>query len=61
MNPGAGNSTGVHVLADPGLDLTDPEQRHGQVRSRLIQTTLDSGLLGMEQRLRDRPRPTAAG
>ncbi|MEU1726224.1 hypothetical protein [Nonomuraea sp. NPDC005692] len=59
--PGAGNSTGVHVLADPGLDLADPEQRHGQVRSWLIQTALDAGLLGMEQRLRDRPRPPTAG
>ncbi|MEV4374612.1 ATP-binding protein [Nonomuraea sp. NPDC049637] len=59
--PGAGNSTGVHMLADPGLDLADPEQRHGQVRSWLIQTALDAGLLGMEQRLRDRPRPPDAG
>lgn len=55
--PGAGNSTGAHVLADPGLDLADPEQRHEQVTAWLIQTALDAGLLGMEQHLRDHPRP----
>lgn len=50
--PDAGTSHGAHLLADPGLDLTDPQARLEQVRAWLIQTALDAGLLGMEQQLR---------
>lgn len=58
--PDAGTSTGAHVLADPGLDLADPSQRHEQTDAWLIQAALDAGLLGMERHLRDRPRPPSA-
>ncbi|WP_433474936.1 AlbA family DNA-binding domain-containing protein [Spirillospora sp. CA-142024] len=57
--PEAGNSHGAHLLADPGLDLTDPGSRHDQVDAWLVQTALDAGLLGMEELLTSRPPPRA--
>ncbi|NJP27774.1 ATP-binding protein [Microbispora sp. SCL1-1] len=49
--PDAGNSHGAHLLADPGLDLTDLDNRREQINTWLVQTALDAGLLGMEHRL----------
>ncbi|MFG2016898.1 AlbA family DNA-binding domain-containing protein [Actinomadura geliboluensis] len=57
--PEAGNSHGAHLLADPGLDLTDPASRQEQVDAWLVQTALDAGLLGMEERRASRPSPGA--
>lgn len=47
----AGNSYGAHLLADPGLDLTNVDSRREQINAWVIQTALDAGLLGMEERL----------
>jgi hypothetical protein len=46
--PQAGPSWGVHLLADPALDLADDKERDEQVRRWLIQLALDAGLTGME-------------
>ncbi|MFB4304379.1 helix-turn-helix domain-containing protein [Actinomadura sp. NTSP31] len=55
--PEADTSKGAHLLADPGLDLTDPDSRHHQVDAWLVQTALDAGRLGMEELLMSRPWP----
>ncbi len=47
----AGASHGAHVLANPGLDLANPPERHTQVDDWLQQIALDAGLRGMENLL----------
>ncbi|MBE1537064.1 AlbA family DNA-binding domain-containing protein [Actinomadura algeriensis] len=49
--PGANTSYGAHLLADPAFDLADAGDRHAQVKTWLVQTAMDAGLLGMEQLL----------
>jgi hypothetical protein len=49
--PEAGISYGAHLLADPGLDLADPESRREQVNAWLVETAMDAGLTGMEKLL----------
>jgi hypothetical protein len=44
-----GESHGVHMLADPALDLSNLTERDAQVDRWLIQIGADSGLLDMEQ------------
>lgn len=49
--PDAGVSKGAHLLADPALDLADPDDRGNLVRAWLVQIAQDAGLEGMEQLL----------
>lgn len=53
--PGAGESRGAHLLADPGRDLADSADRASQVVDWLIQIALDAGFRGMEQMLSTLP------
>jgi hypothetical protein len=41
----------VHLLADPGLDINDFDNRREQINAWLVQTALDAGLLCMEKLL----------
>jgi len=65
--PSAGASTGAHMTADPALDLADPEVRHEQVKTWLVQLAMDAGLAGAEAavaaqvRFPDDPFATAPG
>ncbi len=47
--PEAGNSYGADLMANPGLDVRDPEHRAEQVRHWLEQIALDAGLSGMQR------------
>jgi hypothetical protein len=46
--PGAGQSHGANLLANPTLDLADPRERELQLDDWLQQIALDAGLSGME-------------
>jgi hypothetical protein len=49
--PGAGPSRGASLLANPALDLGDPQERESLVGDWLQQIALDAGLSGMESLL----------
>lgn len=49
--PGAGPSLGASLLANPALDVTDPQEREILVDDWLQQIALDAGLSGMESLL----------
>jgi hypothetical protein len=51
----AGTSRGANLLADPGVDQSDPAERRALIDSWLQQISLDAGLLGMEQALERLP------
>lgn len=57
----AGLSHGAHVLANPGLDLSDPAERQSQLDDWLQQIALDAGLRGMENLLAAYHRQEAVG
>jgi len=51
--PDTGASYGAHMLADPALDLSDPNERSEQVDLWLNQMCADAGLMGMEELVAD--------
>lgn len=55
--PDTGTSHGAHLLADPALDLAEPDQRWTQVLQWVEQITLDAGLTGAEHLLQRIPGP----
>jgi hypothetical protein len=49
--PDAGPSHGANLLANPTLDLAEPDERQAQLDDWLQQIALDAGLSGMEKLL----------
>ena len=47
--PDAGMSRGANLVANPSLDLHDPDERSTQVDRWLRQIALDAGLRGMDR------------